>query len=175
MIFERQTELLPAQGPWEKECHRVLRNFTTSGAFQSMADDLAPQHAFAVNHVRFRPSERPIDGADRTLGVAQGQEIDTIVFQEAVIRTRIFIYAHRHHGHAFVLQAFLHANQGRRLFYARRTPRRPESEDHHLSTELTQGDLVVGVLESEVDRLIPDMLRARPVVTARQKYGNERS
>jgi len=85
-----------------------------------------------------------------------------------VILRIIFIDTDGKYCDALVLEVGLHLHQRRRLLNARRTPRRPEIQHHHLPAKLAQRDFMIGILHREVGSIRPNSRRTIPAVASNE-------
>ena len=85
-----------------------------------------------------------------------------------MIRGVIDVDAHAKHHYTFTSETRLHLNHRRSLLDARRTKGSPEIQYHHLSAELAEGNLVIGILHREIRGIRTDARRMAAAVASEQ-------
>src|SRR5208282_600330 len=93
---------------------------------------------------------------------------DAVVFEELMVRRIVRVNTDGEYYHAFVFETSLHLDQRRGLLDTRRTPRRPEIQQHNLPAKLAERDFVVGILHGEVRGIRADAGGMAPAVASNQ-------
>lgn len=137
-----------------RETHRGLQLSEKIGDFRlapvHCPNELAANDAVSVDDISLRKLEGAVKVAGFLVGIAHGEKVDLMVFQEAVVPVVIDVYTDSDDRYSFVLEALLHLGQGRHFFHARRTPGRPEIQHYNFAAEVPQFHLMVSVLHDEV-------------------------
>ena len=131
-------------------------------------DEFAADDTAAVDDVGFRPASSAVQGRALLRFVTDRDEVHAIVFQELVVGRFIGIDADAHHGHTILLKLALHLDQRWHFLNARRTPTGPKVEHDHLSAELAERDLMVGILHGKVWGVLADARRTAAAIASSQ-------
>src|SRR5262249_55563326 len=161
---------------------QILHNLLLTPIDRS--DELAQDHATAVDDVGLRHLDRAIAFRNRSQDACRGllacltdsEQVDAMVLQKLVIIVGVVINAYRQYHHVFSLRLHspLQIDERRHLFNARRAPGGPEIQHYDLPAILAKADAMVGVLNRKIRRGFPDLRRLGAVVTAGRAEGCNR-
>src|SRR5215469_2455466 len=96
-----------------------------------IADNLAPDNAFAVDDVGLGPSIRAIELGYLLVWVPNGLEVDVKAIEESLVCAGILIDAHGQNGKFRVV--VVESDERRSFLNARTAPAGPEIEQNHLA------------------------------------------
>ncbi len=133
------------------------------------SDEFPPDHAFAVDDVRFRKLECPIEHVALLVGIANRLQIARMLAHELFIRTLVNVHADGQHRHATTLQLGLHGYQRGHLFDAGWTPRRPEVQDDNLPVKVSKRYCLRPILDGKVGGIGSDASGLGTAIAADQK------
>ena len=95
------------------------------------SDKLAPDDAFAVDHIGFRPHIRVEELGGRLGGVADGEEVDVAAGNELAVGIGVFVDADSDDGEIGLVAVQI--DQRRQFFDAGTAPAGPEVEQNDLA------------------------------------------
>jgi len=129
------------------------------------SDEFSAHDSFAIDDVGLWVFEGAIEIAALVIGVADGEEIDFVAGQEAVVGVAVDVHAHTYDGEAFGSHPPLEVDQGRHLLDAGGAPGRPEIQDQNLALKVVKVNFAIGVLHGEFGGGSANVRRAGAAVT----------
>ena len=112
------------------------------------ADELAAEHALTVDDVGFGDLLGAVEGVDTLLFVADGDEVDVILDQEAVIEVGVLVDAYRDDDEIGHLA--LEREEAGELFNAGGAEGGPKVEDDDAAAKLVEVDGSAAVVQDEL-------------------------
>ena len=140
---------------------QVIRNFRAGPIHRSYK--LAANNSAAVDDIGFGPAKRTVEPGRFLRFIPHGDHVDAVFLEEFMVRRVVRVNTDGQHHYALIFETRLHSNQRRGFLDTRRTPRRPEIQQHNLPAKLAERDFMVRILHGEVWGIRPN---ARGVATA---------
>lgn len=130
-------------------------------------DEFSAEDALAIDDVGLGDLGGAVEGVDAGGGVADGEEVDVVLVEEALVGVGVFVHADGDDGDAggFVL----HGEEAGELFNARGAPGGPEVEDDDLAAEFAEVDGAGGVGDDELGSGAADAVGVVAAVAAGEK------
>lgn len=135
-------------------------------------DELSLNDAATIDDVGFRKFEGTVARCDGSIyalvssgaGIANGEQVDAMVFEKFVIGVGIIVHTHGENGNIGVLEFLLHLDERGHFFDARRAPGGPEVQNDDLAAKLVKGNRMLAILDGESGGRLADAGRLGTVI-----------
>jgi hypothetical protein len=138
--------MIPADGRVELEFGEVAHDLGAGPVL--CGDELSSQDALLVDDVGFGDLGGAVEGVDAGVGVADGEEVDLMPGEEALIDVGVLVITDGDYGDAG--HPLLELEEAGELFDAGRAPGGPEVEENDVSVELAEVYGAGAVAEDEL-------------------------